>query len=89
MYSNIDNKAKLNAFKPVQIPKVRDIFKRCGYRQMTPTSSQTAEYFSRNPLEQHDNFSKGFSQHLYDEYAREQAEIQSAIEDPKEDPKEE
>lgn len=78
MYNNINNKAKLNVFKPVRIPKVRDVFKRMGYRNIPTSSSSPAGDYSRNPLEIHDGFSRGFQQHLYDDYAKMMSEQESS-----------
>lgn len=72
----VPDKGKLNAFVPVRIPKVRDVFKRRGFIRSTESRSHSLEIMSRNPLEVHDHVTKQFDQHLYEEYSRHQAEIE-------------
>ena len=61
MYSHISDDAKLNAFQPVRVPKVKDIFRRMGYRQTSQTASGQTADFSRNPLESFDNENRRMS----------------------------
>lgn len=74
MPKNIPNKAKLTAFRPVRVPKVKDIFKRIGYRNLpTPQDGLTADY-SRNPLEHFDRETQNYNHYLYDVYAQQMAD---------------
>lgn len=77
----VPDKGKLNAFVPVRIPKVRDVFKRRGFLRSAESRSNPLEIMSRNPLEVHDHVSKQFDQYLYDEYLRQQAELEKQQQD--------
>lgn len=77
---DIDNKAKLHAFRPVRIPKPKDIFKRRGFIENTSNSSLSADDFSRNPLEQHQRQDRDFNNFAYQQYALEEAEKAKAAE---------
>lgn len=72
----VPDKGKLNAFVPVRVPKVRDVFKRRGFLRSVESRSNPLEIMSRNPLEIQDHVTKQFDQHVYEEYSRQQAEIE-------------
>lgn len=88
MSRKIPNSAKLTAFCPVRVPKVKDVFKRLGYRQTSQSTSGQVADFSRNPLESFDVENRRMSQHYYDKYVAmmqkdeaekaEKAEVQGA-----------
>lgn len=65
----VPKKAMLNAFVPVRVPKVRDVFKRRGFLRGSDTS-KSLDISSRNPLEIHDHVGRLFDQHMYEEYAK-------------------
>lgn len=69
MPRNIPNKAKLTAFRPVRVPKVKDIFKRIGYRNLPNSQEGMTADFSRNPLEHFDSESRKFDEYAYQQYA--------------------
>lgn len=68
MSRKIPNSAKLTAFCPVRVPKVKDVFRRFGYRQTSHSSSGQVADFSRNPLESFDGENRRMSQHYYEKY---------------------
>lgn len=68
MARNIPNQCKLTAFQAVRVPKVKDIFRRMGYRRTSQSDSGQVADFSRNPLESFDGENRRMSQHYYDKY---------------------
>lgn len=81
MPRNIPKESKLTAFQPVIVPKVRDVFRRMGYRRTSQSVSGQVADFSRNPLESFDGENRRMSQHYYEKYAelmkKEEAEKQN------------
>lgn len=73
---NICNEGKLNAFQPVRIPKVKDIFKRRGFLDARSERHQSMDDLVRNPLEARQHIDSNFAryQNEYEDYSREQAE---------------
>lgn len=65
----IPKESKLTAFRPVIVPRVKDIFRRMGYRQTSQSVSGQVADFSRNPLESFDGENRRMSQHYYEKYA--------------------
>ena len=85
MSRKIPNSAKLTAFCPVYVPKVKDLFRRFGYRQTSQSSSGQVADFSRNPLESFDGENRRMSQHYYEKYVEMmQKEEAQKVEGPKE-----
>ena len=68
MYNKIPNVSKLTSFVPVRVPKVKDIFRRMGYRRTSQSVSGQVADFSRNPLESFDGENRRMSQHYYEKY---------------------
>ena len=68
MARNIPNQCKLTAFQAVRIPKVKDIFRRMGFRRTSQSASGQLADFSRNPLESFDGENRKMSQYYYDKY---------------------
>lgn len=68
MYNKIPKESKLTSFQPVHVPKVKDIFRRMGYRRTSQSISGQVADFSRNPLESFDGENRRMSQYYYEKY---------------------
>lgn len=89
MPRNIPKESKLTAFQPVIVPKVRDIFRRMGYRRTSQSVSGQVADFSRNPLESFDGENRRMSQHYYEKYVEMMQKEESEKQNEKPSEKEE